>query len=255
MFDKAGASLESAYSSTSPRTSPAPTPPGRRAMTARRRHSAISCPISCRASWRAMWQRAKVPCSMRLRHRPFRPLLAALGYDDLAGLDLSQEMLDIAAGRGAYKDLRRGVLGQTLPWPSGHFRAFLPPACLPWVMRPPRACTSSCASRARGATPSSPCATRFRKRRLPGGVRRHRARRPLEACRRKPWFRCYAVFGAGCPGLGVRLRGLLSRCCSSPGCRCPQLWRGGGNLPWRSSLPATLRRNRWNSSSRSSASS
>lgn len=53
------------------------------------------------------------------------PQLAALGYRDLAGLDLSREMLAIAGGRGSYGDLRQGTLGETLPWPDGHFRAFL----------------------------------------------------------------------------------------------------------------------------------
>jgi predicted TPR repeat methyltransferase len=52
------------------------------------------------------------------------PQLKALGYDDLAGLDLSDEMLEIAAGRGAYGDLKKAMLGGPLPWPDGHFRAF-----------------------------------------------------------------------------------------------------------------------------------
>ncbi len=52
------------------------------------------------------------------------PQLKALGYDDIAGLDLSDEMLRIAGGRNAYDDLRTAVLGRTLPWPDGHFRAF-----------------------------------------------------------------------------------------------------------------------------------
>ena len=53
------------------------------------------------------------------------PLLVSLGYGDLAGLDLSQEMLDIAASRGCYSDLRQGELGQVLPWPDNHFACFL----------------------------------------------------------------------------------------------------------------------------------
>ena len=52
------------------------------------------------------------------------PSLQALGYDDVAGLDLSDEMLKIAGSRGAYADLRQATLGQTLPWPDRHFRAF-----------------------------------------------------------------------------------------------------------------------------------
>ncbi len=52
------------------------------------------------------------------------PALNALGYNDLAGLDLSDDMLKIAGSRGAYSDLRRAALGEALPWPDGHFRAF-----------------------------------------------------------------------------------------------------------------------------------
>lgn len=50
--------------------------------------------------------------------------LKALGYDHLAGLDLSADMLAIAGSRGAYSDLRQAALGGPLPWPDGHFRAF-----------------------------------------------------------------------------------------------------------------------------------
>lgn len=53
------------------------------------------------------------------------PCLAALGYDDLAGLDMSQEMLRLAAARGCYADLRQGELGKPLRWPDGHFAGFL----------------------------------------------------------------------------------------------------------------------------------
>lgn len=52
------------------------------------------------------------------------PSLKALGYGDLAGLDLSDDMLKLAASRGAYGDLRKAMLGGPLPWPDGHFRAF-----------------------------------------------------------------------------------------------------------------------------------
>lgn len=52
------------------------------------------------------------------------PALRALGYDDVAGLDLSDDMLKIAAARGAYGDLRQAALGGPLPWPTGYFRAF-----------------------------------------------------------------------------------------------------------------------------------
>ena len=52
------------------------------------------------------------------------PSLKALGYDDIAGLDLSSDMLTIAGSRGAYGELKQAALGRPLPWPDGHFRAF-----------------------------------------------------------------------------------------------------------------------------------
>jgi predicted TPR repeat methyltransferase len=52
------------------------------------------------------------------------PQLKALGYRDIAGLDLSDEMLKIAAGRDSYNDLKQATLGERLPWPDNHFRAF-----------------------------------------------------------------------------------------------------------------------------------
>ncbi len=53
------------------------------------------------------------------------PYLAALGYRDLAGLDMSDEMLRLAASRGTYGVLRQAELGRTLPWPDDHFVGFL----------------------------------------------------------------------------------------------------------------------------------
>ena len=52
------------------------------------------------------------------------PSLKALGYDDIAGLDLSDDMLKIAGSRNAYSELKKAMLGGPLPWPDGHFRAF-----------------------------------------------------------------------------------------------------------------------------------
>jgi predicted TPR repeat methyltransferase len=52
------------------------------------------------------------------------PTLKALGYDDIAGLDLSADMLAIAGSRQAYGELKQAELGGPLPWPDGHFRAF-----------------------------------------------------------------------------------------------------------------------------------
>ncbi|QKC94202.1 class I SAM-dependent DNA methyltransferase [Mesorhizobium sp. NZP2298] len=52
------------------------------------------------------------------------PSLKALGYRDIAGLDLSDDMLRIAGSRNAYGELKQAMLGGPLPWPDGHFRAF-----------------------------------------------------------------------------------------------------------------------------------
>lgn len=53
------------------------------------------------------------------------PALAALGYANLEGLDISEEMLAIAASRHAYRALRCVALGRSLPWPDAYFDAFL----------------------------------------------------------------------------------------------------------------------------------
>jgi predicted TPR repeat methyltransferase len=52
------------------------------------------------------------------------PYLRALGYGQIDGLDFSEEMLALAAARGAYRELRRATLGEALPWPDRHFAAF-----------------------------------------------------------------------------------------------------------------------------------
>ncbi|SOC43310.1 methyltransferase family protein [Rhizobium subbaraonis] len=52
------------------------------------------------------------------------PYLQALGYRDIEGLDMSEDMLALAAGRSCYSSLKIGTLGQKLPWPDGHFAAF-----------------------------------------------------------------------------------------------------------------------------------
>lgn len=53
------------------------------------------------------------------------PGLSALGYKRIEGLDLSREMLAIAAARGCYQRLECAALGRALPWPDGYFAAFL----------------------------------------------------------------------------------------------------------------------------------
>lgn len=52
------------------------------------------------------------------------PSLKALGYGEIAGLDLSDDMLKIAGSRNAYSELKKATLGGPLPWPDRHFRAF-----------------------------------------------------------------------------------------------------------------------------------
>ena len=51
------------------------------------------------------------------------PLLSERGYQDLTGIDFSRGMLDVAGKSGAYKELRRMVLGEALDFPSDDFDA------------------------------------------------------------------------------------------------------------------------------------
>lgn len=53
------------------------------------------------------------------------PYLAALGYHAMAGLDLSPKMLELAAARGVYGELKQAELGRELPWPDGYFAGFV----------------------------------------------------------------------------------------------------------------------------------
>lgn len=53
------------------------------------------------------------------------PYLAALGYTGLAGIDMSDEMLQMARTRGCYDELQNAVLGEKLPWSDDHFAAFI----------------------------------------------------------------------------------------------------------------------------------
>ena len=52
------------------------------------------------------------------------PVLAALGYSEIEGLDLSDEMLALAQSRGSYTRVSKAELGRPLPWSDGHFGAF-----------------------------------------------------------------------------------------------------------------------------------
>jgi SAM-dependent methyltransferase len=53
------------------------------------------------------------------------PCLKALGYGAIEGLDMSPDMLAIAKSRDVYGVLKRGTLGEPLPWPDHHFAAFV----------------------------------------------------------------------------------------------------------------------------------
>ena len=50
-------------------------------------------------------------------------ILQPLGYEDLLGIDVSQNMLDYARKKGVYKDLRQMELGRQLDLPSDAFAA------------------------------------------------------------------------------------------------------------------------------------
>lgn len=51
------------------------------------------------------------------------PYLAALGYRDIDGLDMSAEMLALARGRGVYRNLIEAALGGRLPIEDGAYAA------------------------------------------------------------------------------------------------------------------------------------
>lgn len=50
-------------------------------------------------------------------------ILALLGYDNLVAMDLSRGMLDVAATKGIYRELRQMVLGEHLDFPDNAFAA------------------------------------------------------------------------------------------------------------------------------------
>ena len=51
--------------------------------------------------------------------------LACLGYGNLAGVDLSEGMLRVAARKGVYRDLRQRTLGEPLDFDDGTFQAIV----------------------------------------------------------------------------------------------------------------------------------
>ncbi len=63
--------------------------------------------------------------------------LQVLGYDDITAIDISEAMLAIAARSGAYKDLKRQVLGERLDFPGEHFAGVLCIGCFGTGHAPP----------------------------------------------------------------------------------------------------------------------
>lgn len=52
------------------------------------------------------------------------PVIKALGYGAVEGMDFSDRMLAFAKQRGSYAKLTRATLGEALPWRDGTFDAF-----------------------------------------------------------------------------------------------------------------------------------
>ncbi len=55
--------------------------------------------------------------------------LKVLGYDDITAIDISEPMLAVAAKTGAYRGLKRQVLGEPLDFPDGHFAGVICIGC------------------------------------------------------------------------------------------------------------------------------
>jgi predicted TPR repeat methyltransferase len=122
------------------------------------------------------------------------PSLTALGYHDIAGLDLSFDMLKIAGSRGVYGELKQAALGGPLPWPDGHFRAFFSTG----VFTIGHAPASGFHELARITRKGGHAIFTVRDQVFESGgfrdvfaeLERQNKWRPVEE---SPWFRCYAV--------------------------------------------------------------
>ena len=122
------------------------------------------------------------------------PSLRTLGYDDIAGLDLSSDMLRIAGSRGAYGELKEAALGGPLPWPDGHFRAFFSTG----VFTIGHAPASGLHELVRITRKGGHAIFTVRDRVFESGgfqvvfdeLERTKKWRPVEE---SPWFRCYAI--------------------------------------------------------------
>jgi len=122
------------------------------------------------------------------------PQLQALGYADIAGLDLSDEMLRIAGSRQSYNDLRKAMLGGPLPWADGHFRAFFSTGVFTMGHAPASGLTELVRITRKGGHAIFTVRDRVFE---SGGfqqvfdeLERQGKWRPVE---QSPWFRCYAV--------------------------------------------------------------
>lgn len=122
------------------------------------------------------------------------PQLQALGYTDIAGLDLSDEMLRIAGSRQSYNDLRKAMLGGPLPWADGHFRAFFSTGVFTMGHAPASGLTELVRITRKGGHAIFTVRDRVFE---SGGfqqvfdeLERQGKWRPVE---QSPWFRCYAV--------------------------------------------------------------
>jgi len=122
------------------------------------------------------------------------PQLKALGYIDIAGLDLSDEMLKIASGRQSYTDLRKAMLGGPLPWADGHFRAVFSTGVFTMGHAP----ASGLFELARITRKGGHAIFTVRDKVFEGGgfqevfdgLERQGRWKPVE---QSPWFRCYAI--------------------------------------------------------------
>lgn len=122
------------------------------------------------------------------------PSLKALGYHDIAGLDLSDDMLKIAGSRQAYSELKQAMLGGPLPWPDGHFRAFFSTG----VFTISHAPASGLHELVRITKKGGHAIFTVRDQVLASGgfqavfgeLERAQRWRPVEE---SPWFRCYAI--------------------------------------------------------------
>lgn len=122
------------------------------------------------------------------------PQLVALGYGNIAGLDLSDDMLKIAGLRQAYNDLKQGALGGPLPWPDGHFRAFFSTGVFTMGHAPASALHELVRITAKGGhaifTVRDQVFEKGGFRTVFDKIERQGGWRPVEE---SPWFRCYAI--------------------------------------------------------------